>query len=141
MTSTLRTLLDRVEQGEGADREIDALLDVAFNLRPGCYAQDRGPLIARRDGYVDVGKSGPSWCSPLHTSSIDAAVSLAEKVLPEREPLDVLSMAVEHLTLNGFYETKARGPQICRAVIAIILRDKIEDEALLRAKIAQEERT
>lgn len=139
MTTTLRTLLDRVEQGEGADREIDALLDVAFDLRPSFCVGDKGKLIAHSDGYVQVSKGGPSWCSPLYASSIDAAVYLVEKVLPgwkygfesdrELEKRFVGSVWKDGAMASTLEQSMARTP--ARAILA----------ALLRAKIAQEERT
>lgn len=137
MTSTLRTLLDRVEKGEGADREIDALLEVAFDLRPSCYVGDKRKLIAHRDGYVQVGKGGPSWCSPVYTSSIDAAIYLVEKVVPgfryglNAQPGKLVQAWVADDTPQDRPDFSALAKSPARAVTA----------ALLRAKIAQEERT
>ncbi|WP_019997223.1 hypothetical protein [Aureimonas ureilytica] len=60
MTTTLRTLLDRVEQGEGADVVLDLDIYLFFS-----------------------DQAGAGWRGDIrYTSSIDAAVDLVEKVLP-----------------------------------------------------------
>ncbi|WP_155897688.1 hypothetical protein [Aureimonas ureilytica] len=89
MTSTLRTLLDRVEQGEGRDEELDVRLVAAF-FAPNDSQVMQSPINGvwcifdgtDRNGRPRIWEKRPLGYQPSPTSSIDAAVALADKVLP-----------------------------------------------------------
>lgn len=73
---TLTTLLPRLEAGE-ASRELDALLWCLYDPRP-LEQTDDGPAIWKRDPVDTIAFDGP----PPFTTSLDAALALAERVLP-----------------------------------------------------------
>ncbi|WP_427023063.1 hypothetical protein ACP4J4_10505 [Aureimonas ureilytica] len=140
VTSTLRTLLDRVEQGEGRDEELDVRLVAAF-FAPATALVEASPFNGAWCIYDGTGRNGRPrlWeCQPLGhqpspTSSIDTAVYLVEKVLPGwdhgYESGD--GIAFGKVWSQGRHDDtvvrgEARTP--ARAILA----------ALLRAKIAQE---
>jgi hypothetical protein len=87
------SLLERVEAATGADREIDAALHVAL-VKPEQYPDDlryfRLPCASM--DHMEMCTPGTYWLkqrsgaslhtSPAYTSSLDAALSLVERVLP-----------------------------------------------------------
>lgn len=93
MMHALKALLERVEKAEGPDREIDAELHVAL-VKPEQRADDlryfRVPS-ANMD-HMEMCAPGTYWLkersgaslqtAPKYTTSIDAALSLVERVLP-----------------------------------------------------------
>lgn len=86
MTDQLSTLLARVEKAEGADRELDGELWVAFvwtreNTDPSFYELlDAGRW---RDALCSVQADWPKrdWV-PNYSASLDASPALCERVLP-----------------------------------------------------------
>lgn len=78
--SRLQSLLERLEKASGGDREIDARLAEAF----GGFADviralnEDGSTV---DAMVDYGEDSFDEC-PRYTSSLDAALSLVERVMP-----------------------------------------------------------
>lgn len=72
---TLPTLLPRLESGEASD-ELDALLWGLYDPRPLERTGD-GPAIWKRDPVDTIAFEGP----PRFTTSLDAALALAERVL------------------------------------------------------------
>jgi hypothetical protein len=77
MTSSLRELRERVEAASGGDRTIDG--DIAEHL--GLPPQGWKRSSRNTAWWNDVG--GGPWQPPAYTSSIDAAVALVEKILPD----------------------------------------------------------
>lgn len=87
--AALRELRERVEKATGPDREIDALLEV-----------ETTPIVASDDDLIyllpihrdDHCKAGTYWrkarsgaslhTAPLYTASVDAALALVERCLP-----------------------------------------------------------
>jgi hypothetical protein len=67
----LRALLARVENATGPDREIDKALFAVFD-----------PERANRMTYVQYEGYAPMWTAPAYTASLDAALALVERVLP-----------------------------------------------------------
>lgn len=92
----LPELLSRVEAATGPDRELDATIHVAL-CQPVCRPDDcnryRLPHISMDE--MDMCAPGTYWLversgrslhtSPTYTASLDAAVALCERVLPECE--------------------------------------------------------
>lgn len=77
---TLQSLLERLEKASGGDREIDARLAEAF----GGFADVIRALNedgSTFDAMVDYGEDSFDEC-PRYTSSLDAALSLVERVMP-----------------------------------------------------------
>lgn len=92
MTQQLHEILERLEKAEGPDREIDAWLIFALDLEQRYIAGGKEPIPRdiKWDGvefslYDENGKHG-FWgphVVPEFTASLDAAVALVEKMLPE----------------------------------------------------------
>lgn len=94
---TIEELIERLEKAEGPDRWVDARIDAMFRIGSAKmqgdgtgydWAWDNFPVWAHhkqargRCGVQhDNGDLGLIWDSMAFTSSIDAAVALAEKVL------------------------------------------------------------
>jgi len=102
--SDLQALLERVEKAEGPDREIDVALFFAFvpsddhSLRvlSGFYSDvhDVQIGVGGVSYRLGTGGSGGSFPLPNYTASIDAAVGLVEKMLPESETCRLLDVEV-----------------------------------------------
>lgn len=81
-TEQLQSLFDRVRKATGADREIDAaiaslLLGKAFKREPNGRTWRMGHKETRT-------RDAEPWVAlPAYTDSIDAALALTERVLPE----------------------------------------------------------
>lgn len=102
-STTIEELVGRVEAATGADREIDGLIWKACEEKPGDDWQLMGSGVWHRrdpDDYVafDV--------PPKLTASIDAALALAERVLPGLSP--GVSQNVHH---GNWYAWFADGEQ------------------------------
>lgn len=77
--SEAATLSQRLAEATGASRELDALIVEALNLAPdGSFRMHGLPDLA-------MWGTGPytSWTAPAYTASLDAALSLVERALPE----------------------------------------------------------
>ncbi|MDP9590634.1 UNVERIFIED_ORG: hypothetical protein J2W19_003198 [Shinella zoogloeoides] len=73
--SDLSSLIARLEKAEGPDRELDARICWALCLEP--WAGTEEILLSHFSAGSRIDRETPAF-----TSSIDAAVSLAERVLP-----------------------------------------------------------
>lgn len=82
MTNTLETLAARCEAATGPDRELDGVIDRLLRTRPSdgdyneaenCLWQvdEFSGLCVRGDGFARA-----SFCAPLFTESLDAAMTL-----------------------------------------------------------------
>lgn len=82
----LPSLLSRLEASEGADRELDAELAVAFSGDPEAWVVNPSPhsIFSAAPGWWRDG-SDKSHDAPAYTTSVDAALALVERVLPGRE--------------------------------------------------------
>lgn len=82
---TLTDLIEALQKATGPDREIDR--DIADTLGLGPDESWERPKHQRGIINMDVGnwsKGNISRSSPRYTSSVDAAIALAERVLPGR---------------------------------------------------------
>lgn len=81
MTDDHSALIERLDRAEGPSRELDADIYIALNI-----PKERAGRIDRLDGCVGWHPVDAPYVSaievPPYTSSIDAAVALAERVLP-----------------------------------------------------------
>lgn len=68
-------LIERLEKATGADRLLDALLDIALDKGCPAWAQDTGQLTPDGD-CVRVSPTGAGWYPPRYTASIDIAMTL-----------------------------------------------------------------
>lgn len=138
MTSTLRTLLDRVEKGEGRDEELDVRLVAAF-FAPKDAQVMQSPINGAwcifdgtdRNGRPRLWEHRPLGYQPSPTSSIDAAVALIEKVLPNEMP-DAIHAAWSALGQQNHWHIALYREGQMKAFPRALLA------ATLRAKIAQE---
>lgn len=78
--SDLSSLIARLEKAEGPNYAIEVGIFKFFNPEYSDYVQGRGGLVHRSDGEDQRVLSNVR--PPNVTASIDAAVSLAERVLP-----------------------------------------------------------
>jgi len=79
------SLISRLEAAEVGDRQSDSLIDRALNNRPPWAAKDTTPLTCWEDGRVTMGPNGAGWDAPRYTTSLDAALALAERLFPNAE--------------------------------------------------------
>ena len=93
--ASLQELKGRLERATEGSRELDAEIMVALRRVPGPLTTwnklvPQDGCIANRGGYpgtVYCENASSQWYEPpLYTTSIDAAVSLIERVLPEAYP-------------------------------------------------------
>lgn len=131
MTADLPSLLTRVEQGEGADRELDAEVGVSVGRLSATL------LIG--DGVVTEQRQVPHRCPPF-TTSLDACVALAERVLPGWDVTwnsarkkgfhDFLVIKLHEAGEKLFYppgfQGRAKSP--ARALLAAIIRAKMAEK-------------
>jgi hypothetical protein len=114
----LQALLERVEKAEGPDQEIDAELHWLFKLSD----KERAYALKFRESNCEgrelysiatlVGIITMNYYSPnarpvaTYTASIDAAVALVEKMLPERDFIDVFYDCGSWFAVVGIHDAK-----------------------------------
>lgn len=77
----LRSLAHRLEKVTGPDREIDTDIAIMFKAIPkGFLICNEGDAFQRYIAQHDIVEF---WQAPAYTASIDAAVSLVERIAPE----------------------------------------------------------
>lgn len=97
-------LITRLKEGEGADRELDLAIDEKYNGR--IPRSQRAPL------------SPQEWVPwPEYTASLDACITLAEKVLPN-----------VYISVRG-----ASGPGTVNEWIVTIKNESAKHKSMLRA--------
>lgn len=74
----LKELLERIKAASGAERDLDGLIFVTLKLDPNLSN------LAGHPGFVLDG-SRNAFSVPAYTKSIDAALALVERVLPEHD--------------------------------------------------------
>ncbi|HYI43697.1 MAG TPA: hypothetical protein VD768_08765 [Sphingomicrobium sp.] len=89
----LEALAARVEAAEGASRELDAEVLVALDIRPGWMGKEgelwidrsspSGPVVRWNSLGRRSSGNPPADSPPAYTSSLDAAMQLAEGMEPE----------------------------------------------------------
>ena len=137
-----RALLARVESGTGEDRELDAASHVAMcepETHPDYHRRFRLPH--RSLDHMDMCAAGTYWLversgrsmqtSPRYTSSLDAVITLVERVLPGWDimlarisgewsvaigPADSFQSGLEHVSLCP-----------ARALLAALIKAKMEE--------------
>ncbi|GIK47977.1 MAG: hypothetical protein BroJett013_06740 [Alphaproteobacteria bacterium] len=148
--SDLQSLLERLEKASGGDREIDAALHVAL-LKPEQYPDDLRyyRLPSPSMDHMEMCAPGTYWLkqrsgaslhtAPNYTSSLDAALSLVERVMPG---CGVEVLASDRDTWRatvwpwvssrgtradiGFQYSYAKAPAL--ALCLALVRAKLEDE-------------
>lgn len=123
---TQADLIERLEKGEGADRELDGNLYVEFFIpkeRIGRLDQDGGvvgwwPKNAPYVSAIDV---------PRYTASLDAAISLVERMRPgaEYEITNLYAVACATLPLNSedeWHTGRHKGGSLPRALLIALLK-------------------
>lgn len=74
--SALLKLAECVDAANEKDRELDALVCIALNVRPDWAKNQDGRLVSQRTGWVSIGAHGPGWDALPYMSSLDAAATL-----------------------------------------------------------------
>jgi hypothetical protein len=146
--TTLQDLLARVEAAEGPDREIDAAIYNAMvddggrkAFRVTDWTRGRAPMLGRyHDGWLTGKSDSDIYADDLvrFTASIDAALALVERALPDsyvelsgpRKYLHIPT-PVPNRWCASIVEPGYRGGWGATPPLAILA-------ALLKAKIAQE---
>ena len=96
----LSALIARLEAAEGGSRELDALVAAALDVRPDWLAKSTGRLgmfagkLVWLDEWVKKASAGspPVECDPA-TTSLDAALALAERVLGSDDAIRIIWQA------------------------------------------------
>lgn len=119
--TTLKDIEKRLAEADGPDRELDGAIASAFELPQQYFNQftedvDGNPFEGfdsdRVDGpdcYYDAatwGGGGRAYVAPGFTASIDAAIELVEKILPERTSISLLKS-------ETVLTTRGSGPWAC----------------------------
>ena len=121
------TLLERVEAASGPDRELDAVLWLAFT--PGATRRTLHVPHWQRPYDIDETRDekGRLIIVPSYTSSLDAALALVERVLPgwlwmvaSADPPNRLPARVELWT--GDEEVRASAATPALALLAALLK-------------------
>lgn len=141
---TLSTLIAKLEEGSGGDRELDGRIAVALGIvimheRDGEYAFFEAPLEKGKWAFLSGCKRGEDEAykslgqciktPPYYTSSIDAALSLVEAKLPgcngsinfgepHRNPFVQLSP----LRADGRHPVNGAAATIPRAILIALLK-------------------
>lgn len=83
----LKTLIQRIEEAGGPDRELDLAIGLAIGgwelgryTAEGWFAEAGGTMVRDHDG--DIWPAHPGSLYPALTESIDAALALVERCLP-----------------------------------------------------------
>ncbi|MCO7726424.1 hypothetical protein NJB93_07430 [Brucella intermedia] len=76
-------LITRLSKLDAPDREVDAEIAVLFSGDPDAYVvrPNEGAMFSHKPGWFATGDN-KSHKSPEYTTSVDAAIALAERVLP-----------------------------------------------------------
>ena len=81
MEHSLSSLIERLEKASGPDREIDALIFVAVDARDPALRVARSTPLG---WYVEAGDDEDRpLLQPEYTKSLDAALALCERALPD----------------------------------------------------------
>lgn len=132
----LTALIAKLEAASGPDRELDAEIAATFHYvsnMPDWVNDWSGRWEAVKSGRVylieDSGNRGPNFISDSFTDSIDAAVALAERVLPGWEWHRLLGREMEVYRPGSgadeeeqFFSSYHPSPAI--AIVIAILRAK-----------------
>ena len=95
--TNLSDIIERLEKAEAGSRELDVHIAAALDIRPdwlitaaGKLVAFKGALLWQYKGHRGTSMNGlpPVECDPF-TTSVDAAISLAEKVLPGAYAIEV----------------------------------------------------
>lgn len=145
MTS-LQALAERLEKATGPSRELDAALHVAL-VKPEQYPDDLRyfRLPSASMDHMDMCAPGTYWLkqrsgaslqtAPTYSASLDAAIALCERVLPDNMRWSISNAAVKPRA-NVFPLSPTRpimGPYSSAATPALALC-----LAIVRARIAEE---
>lgn len=135
----MKDLIARLEAAEVGSRELDALICCSLRDGPDWANDPYYPLGSH--GLYSVGRGGPGLTSECYTNSLDAALALAERVLPGclisvgtnifgHAPIGVAEVFTQQggsdATHDGHGERLGNTPALALCV------------AILRAKLAEE---
>lgn len=127
MTQDITSLIEKLEGAEVGSRELDGLM--AANLRDlsGEYAKQRwarewGGPFACEGGTVflmhtDPIARGPNFQAPAYTTSLDAALALAERVVGEEAALSLLQDTIEGWNAASGLSVKNLPRLFCAAIL------------------------
>lgn len=132
------TLIERLEKATGADRALDALIDARFRIGPVDGPQrlwKNFPTWKANTPSVGRVSAGFHWASISFTGSVDAALSLVERVLPgaEMELTNLYGVAgvTIHSEYGPFYGSNECGSfplAICLALLRAVQAKGTTDE-------------
>lgn len=94
MTDTITSLIEKLEGAEAGSRELDALVFRHFGEPlPDSFATMKVDLTWQDDGtaVMPIGDMQVTYQPPAYTTSIDAALALAERIVGGKEALLLLT--------------------------------------------------
>lgn len=105
---------------EGGNRELDAeiavLLDGFHTLPPRYHGDEIGYGYTDEDGANVRPGHGGKQLVRHYTTSVDAALALAERVLDSTEALGILHAVIDHVGSNGLPSSQI-APLFCAAIV------------------------
>ena len=136
-------LITRLSKLDAPDREVDAQIYIHF-VEPTWHTshKDPGAVAADKNAFWPEGKlryiTSTSRTAPLYTASVDAAIALAERVLPGWQGLHLSAEwtgirhpgnGVTHSaqlweSLHGYTYVNGKGANLAIALLIALLRAK-----------------
>ncbi|MEN5278124.1 hypothetical protein ABE527_14375 [Brucella sp. TWI432] len=116
------TLIDILSKLDGPDREVDGIIAETFGYPQEVFGSSFGTAyVDGPDMHYDEATwsgEGKSWSAPYFTASVDAAIALAERVLPGRV-CDIVSTAMCIIITTGKDVSR-----LAREIVIALLRAK-----------------
>lgn len=129
---TITSLIEKLEGAEVGSRELDALVHVAVANDPNTYVvePDAKSIFSHKPGWYRTGNDLSCLADPV-TTSLDAALALAERVLPKLSRIEIKTYVqgeFHHCTIetddDEFEFNNCRTPSL--ALCAALLRAQSE---------------
>ena len=137
-----QSLITRLSKLDAPDREVDGIIAETFGYPQEVFGSSFGTAyVDGPDMHYDAATwsgEGKSWSAPYFTSSVDAAIALAERVLPGWQGLHLSAewTGIKHPgngvthsaqlweSLHGYKYVNGKGANLAIALLIALLRAK-----------------